>query len=244
MANARAIFLSGSAVGVMACAIACIPHPAADFEDYKERTIPFATPTGGDAGQFDGSTVTEPTEGLYYGACLSQLAFGAPNKVFNFYTKTKFTPGAAGADGKLTITLQALKLKVDGTGAPVSPAAPPEKFDPSGRLDPLQTSKEVPVAGTKVSIGFNDVAGRPGLVVVPGLANPITGRDVEIENVKLTGIFAKEKFCALLNGTVVKPVNLELEPPKNVCQFIPVKDGDATPILTKAEDFAASTCPQ
>lgn len=243
MAKARAIFLSGSAIGAMACVIACIPHPDKDFEDYGERTKSFSTSSSsGDAGQFDGSTVTEPTEGLYYGACLSQLAFGAPNKVFNFYTKTKFVPGTNGAPGKLTLTLQALKLKDNPGGT--NPPAPPETFSKAGLLPPEQTSKEVPVEGTKVNIVFNDVAGRPGLVVVPGDANPITGRDVEIENVKLTGIFAKEKFCALLNGSVVKPVTLELEPPRNVCQFIPVKEGDKTPVLTKPEDFAASTCPQ
>ncbi|MBS2013377.1 MAG: hypothetical protein JST00_10845 [Deltaproteobacteria bacterium] len=244
MEKTRAIFLSGAAVGAMACVIACIPHPDKDFEDYAERTATFSGSTSGtvDAGPIDASVITEPTEGLYYGACLSQLAFGAPNKVFNFYTKTKFTPGVNGADGKLTLTLQALKLKDNPGGA--NPPAPPETFSKAGLLPPEQTSKEVPVQGTKVSIEFNDVAGRPGLVVVPGDANPITGRDVEIEKVKLTGIFAKEKFCALLNGTVVKPLNLELTPTSNVCQFIPVKDGDKTPVLTKPEDFAASSCPQ
>lgn len=244
MSKTRAIFLSGAAVGAMACVIACIPHPDKDFEDYAERTKTFGGTSGApvDAGPIDATTITEPTEGLYYGACLSQLAFGAPNKVFNFYTKTKFTPDASG--GKLTITLHALKLKTAPDGTIASPAAPPDTFSTAGFLGPEQASTESPVQGTKISVAFPAVNGRPGLVLVPGDANPITGRDVEIENVKLTGVFAKEKFCALLNGTVVKPLNLELEPPKNVCQFIPVKDGDKTPILTKPEDFAAATCPQ
>lgn len=244
MAKTRAIFLSGAAVGAMACVIACIPHPDKDFEDYTERTASFSGSSSGtvDAGPIDATVITEPTEGLYYGACLSELAFGATNKVFSFYTKTKFTPGANGADGKLTITLQALKLK-DNPGE-VNPPAPPEVVSKAGLLPPEQTSKEAPVQGTKIAVDFNDASGRPGLVVVPGAANPITGRDVEIENTRMTGVFAKEKFCALLNGKVVKPINLELTPSKNVCQFIPVKDGDKTPVLTKPEDFAASSCPQ
>ena len=244
MQKTRAIFLSGAAVGAMACVIACIPHPDKDFEDYTERTASFSGTSGAvvDAGPIDATTITEPTEGLYYGACLSQLAFGAPNKVFNFYTKTKFVPDASG--GKLTITLRALKLKTAPDGTIASPAAPPDTVIAAGFLGPDQSSLESQVQGTKISVGFPPVGGRAGLVVVPGDANPITGRDVEIENVKLTGVFAKEKFCALLNGTVVKPVNLELEPPKNVCQFIPIKEGDKTPILTKPEDFAAGTCPQ
>jgi len=237
MARSHALVFTGSLVVGVAALVACIPHPDKDFEDYGDRSASYRTvPT--EAGSFDGTVQTEATEGLYYGTCLSQLAFGRPDKVFNFYTKTKFTPDGAG--GKLTITLQALKLNPATNG-------PPIKFEKAGTTGPEQTSL-VPMtanidAATKVTITFADVAGRPALVTVPGDANPITGRPVEIENVKLTGFFAKEKFCALLNGNVVVPVTLDLEPQRNVCQFIPVKEGDPTPALTKEEDFASSTCP-
>ncbi len=237
MARSLAFVLAGSSVIAVAAVVACIPHPDKDFEDYGDRSASYRT-VPMEAGTFDGTVATEPTEGLYYGACLSQLAFGRPDKVFNFYTKTKFTPEGSG--GKLTITLQALKLNPATNG-------PPLKFEKAGTSGPEQTSL-IPMAAnidptTKVTISFADVAGRPALVTVPGDANPITGRPVEIENVKLTGFFAKEKFCALLNGNVVVPVTLDLEPQKNVCQFIPAKEGDPTPALIKEEDFASSTCP-
>lgn len=243
MSKTRAIFLSGAAVGATACVIACIPHPDKDFEDYTERTAGFgASGTVVDAGPIDATTITEPTETLYYGACLSELAFGAPNKAFNFYTKTKFVPAAGG--GTLTISLRALKLKTAPDGTIQTPAAPPDTVSPAGFLGPEQSSSASPVTGTKIAVAFPEVGGRPGFVLVPGDANPVSGRDVEIENVRLTGTFAKEKFCAYLNGKVVKPLNLELDPPKNVCQFVPVKEGDKTPAFTKQEDFAAGSCPQ
>ena len=83
-----------------------------------------------------------------------------------------------------------------------------------------------------------------GTVNVPGTANPISGSDVEILNAFLVGRFAEARFCARLGGHVEKPAAAvrDLDPPQNICQFFPIKDGDKTPALNAA-DFQPEACP-
>jgi len=209
---------------------ACIPHPTGDFDDYTARTEGYGTPTG-DGGAFDGAPPTAEVDGLFYGACLSQLAFNRVDRVFNFYTKTKYIPDAAGGTGKLTLSLQAMAVDPATNG-------PPKTFAKTGTSGGEMLSPTPAVVGAdgKYTLEL-------GLVAVPGNANPITGRDVEIINTKLVGRFAEQQFCARLNGTVVKPTNIPLEPEKNVCQFVLVKDGDPTPIFASSDAFTPSTCP-
>lgn len=221
---------------VLPCVVpGCIPDPDTDFENYGHRSAPYGEVGGG--GSFSGTPVSEPVEGTYYASCLSQLAFGATDKVFNFYAKVKYTPD--GPNGRLTMSLQSLKLNEN-------PKGPPLKFEKAGTVGDEFKSKEPSapnVINTKSTIEMDTVNGRPGFVIIPGEANPITGRPVEVENTKLTGRFAKEKNCAYLSGKVVVPVTLELEPSKNVCQIVKANEGDPTPIFKTADDFKADTCP-
>src|SRR5688572_8003278 len=110
----RARYLVGpalAAVSVAAVFIACIPHPAADFEDYTDRTGSFrVTNTPKDAEIPDTAPPTMAVEATYFGACLSQLAAGRIDRVLRFYTETKFTPDASGGTGKLTLKITAMKL--------------------------------------------------------------------------------------------------------------------------------------
>lgn len=206
---------------------ACIPHPADDFEDYQERVanLPKATV---EASTFEAAPPpTNAVEGTYYGICVSELAFGQVNKGFNFFTLTKFTPGEAG--GKLELSIQPLAIvnnqppptvsKAGAVGSPI--AAPPADVAADGKY--------------KIDLGT---------VTVPGTANPISGSDVEILTATLEGRFAEAKFCARLGGQVTKPVAAArvLNPPQNICQFVPIKDGDPTPGFTSA-DFQPESCP-
>ena len=218
--------------------MSCLPDPAKDFDTYRERVAPLAPGSSGgsgDAATFDSAPPTEASQGFYYGACLSQLAFGRVDRVFNFLAETSFTPDAAG--GKLTLKLTSLKLSFEPPAPPLG--LPPKTVSKAGTSGPVQGNAD-PAA--------IDAAGRYsielGRVTVPADANPITGRDVVIEATKLVGRFSKERFCARLNGNVTQPVTLTLDPPQNVCQFVLVKDGDATPIFTDQSSFAPETCPE
>lgn len=215
-------------VAAVAGIAACFPNPAKDFEDYAERADEFAPPEMGGGGFDAGPPPTEAVEGTYYGACLSQLAFYQLENVFNFYTETSFVPGEGG--GTLTLTVQALKLSEEGT--------PPATVSSAGLVGERQ--------GVAPSAPNVDAEGRYtvelGRTTVPGAANPITGRDVIIEDAKLTGLFGQGRFCARLNGNVTQPIKLTLEPEKNICQFVPIKDGDPTPTFTQ-KDFTPEACP-
>lgn len=228
----RSLLLGLASAGVSAAClgIACIPNPSGDFDKYDDRTQGMGPDEGDGGGGFDGAPPTEATEGLYYGACLTQLAFGRTDRVFNFYVTTKFTPEGAG--GQLELTLQPLKLNPETNG-------PPATFSlaENGTGDKSSSPAGAVAGDGKYTLDL-------GVVLVPGNANPITGRDVRIEGTTLVGRFAEERFCARLSGQVTQPTQIPLEAPRNICQFVAAKDGDPTPILTEPADFAASACPE
>ncbi|HVH42825.1 MAG TPA: hypothetical protein VM925_10800, partial [Labilithrix sp.] len=115
----RARFTLGCLAGVVvawSAGWACIPHPEDDFEDFQGRAEALPKPVI-EASTFEAAPPpTQSVEGLYYGACLSELAFGNDTKVFNFYTLTKFTPGDAG--GKLVLSIQGLEVTPPPTAPP------------------------------------------------------------------------------------------------------------------------------
>ena len=217
----------GALVVAFGATWACIPHPDGDFEDYQERIATFPKPLV-EASTFEAAAPpTEAVEGLYYGACLAELAFGQPSKRFNFFTLTKYTPDPSGA--KLQLSIQPLAV--------VNNQPPPTVSKANA------VGSEIPAPAADVS-----AAGRfrieLGTVNVPGTANPISGSDVEILGSSLDGRFAEARFCARLGGQVVKPAAAarQLDPPQNICQFVPVKDGDPMPEFTEA-DFQPGSCP-
>lgn len=207
-------------------AAGCLPNSDKDFDKYSERAAPF-TQTPSDAGVFDAAPPpTEGVEGLYYAACLTFLAYGSTQRVFNFYTHTKFVPDASGG-GTLTFTLK--PLAVDA-----ALQKPPATISEAGTVGDAYTS--LPTTAPNV-----DATGRYtmqfGDVHIPGAANPITGRDITIENTVFTGHFGSGRSCAQLSGSVTKPVTLTLEPTQNTCIIVPIKDGDPTPTYDYEKDF-------
>jgi hypothetical protein len=214
------------AVG-LAAPWACLPHPDSDFEDYQTRIASFPKPIV-EASAFEAAPPpTQAVEGLYYGACLIELAFGNVDKVFNFYTITKYTPEGEG--GKLSLSVQPLA---------VENAAPPKNVAKAGAVGSE-------ILGPPAAVDANGkYKADLGTVNVPGTANPISGSDAVIEVATMEGRFSEAKFCARLGGNVTKPeaAARTLDPTQNICQFVPIKDGDPTPKFTTA-DFQADSCP-
>jgi hypothetical protein len=227
----RARFAVGC-LGALAIAVgstwACIPNPGGDFEDFQERLASFPKQVL-EASTFEAAPPpTQAVEGTYYGACVAELAFGQANKRFSFFTTTKFTPEAAG--GTLELSIQPLKL------ANEAPPATVTKADAVGSLIPAPPATVAADGKFRVELGT---------VTVPGAANPISGSDVEILNAFLQGRFAEGKFCSRLGGEVTKPAAAArtLNPAKNTCYFVPIKDGDPMPEFTN-NDFADGICPE
>lgn len=210
----------------------CIPHPTDDFEDYQERIASFQG-VGGGAALDSGPPPTDAQTGLYYSACLSELANFQVQRVLSFYTKTEFTPTTGGA-GTLKLTIQALK---------VTNSAPPPTVNPAdivGGIIPDPANNPQPAAVDASGLFTLNL----GQTLVPGSANPITGSNIRIENGQLLGRFGTSRFCARLSGNLEEPTPAKrtLAGERNVCIFVPIKDGDPTPTFTPQE-FSASACP-
>lgn len=203
-------------------ASACV-DPKGDFDQYNDRTTGFREVKPVDASIPDTAPPAESFEGLYFGACLSTLAAGRIDRVLRFYTEVKFTPDATGGTGKLTLKITSLKL---------GPNNGP----------PLTVGKDQTVGAT---LAVTDTPTTPqgvyaaafGTANIPGAANPISGRDIVVEDTQLPGRFAKEKFCSQLIGHVVQPTDIPLTGDANTCIYFPVKEGDPTPPITN-EQFA------
>ena len=170
---------------------------------------------------------SESVKGLYFGACLSALAAGRLDRVLRFCTEAKFTPDAAGGSGKLSLKLTALKLG-ENKGPPPT----------VGKDQIVGTTLEIIDTPTTPAGVY---AAAFGTASIPGEANPISGRPIVIEMTSLPGRFAKGKFCSQMIGHVVQPTDIMLEGDLNTCLYFPVKEGEATPVITD-EDFAAG-CP-
>jgi hypothetical protein len=207
--------------GGVAMSTACIPDPHGDFDDYVEKTAPFRKTI--EAGVIDSAPPTTAVEGLYFGACLSKLAAGRIDRVLRFYTETKFTPDAAGGTGKLQLKLTAMKL---GPGNTAPPTVSKDQW--TGNTYTIDTTTNAQGVYTA----------NLGTVNIPANANPISGRDIIVENAAVPGRFAEQKFCSQLIGHVIEPTDIDLEGPANTCMYFKVKDGDKPPEI-KNEDFAS-----
>lgn len=207
-------------------ASACV-NPQGDFDNYADKTAPYRENGAKDAAAPDAAPPTEAVQGLYFGSCLSTLAFFRLDRVLRFYTQTTFTPDASGGGGHLVMKLTPLKLgpTVNGVSSPPTTVSQSETVGSTFTLDSPTTPQ-------------GSYSGSLGEVTVPGAANPISGRDIVIEGTALAGRFAKERFCGQLSGNVVKPVPVTLNGPENTCIFVPVKEGDPPPDI-KLEDYQA-----
>lgn len=120
--------------------------------------------------------------GIYFAACLTKLAAGRIDRVLRYYTEVSYVPagGATGLAGEITMRLTALKLGVGG--------APPDAVSKSWTVGSTYTI-DTSVASSGVYMG------PLGTVIVPGAANPISGRDILIENMATNSRFGTGKFC-------------------------------------------------
>jgi hypothetical protein len=220
------------ALTIPASVYGCIPHPSDDFDDYNKRTEQFRQTV-------DASSDSAPPEGsvkgLYFGACLSKLAAGRVDRVLRFYTEVDFVKDATGPTGKISLKLTAMKL------APGN--QPPPTVSKSETVGKTYTIDNQPTDALGVyagAIGSDTDGNGVSDVQIPAESNPISGREIIVENAALPGRFAPGTFCSQLSGHVVQPTDIELEGPANTCIYIPVKEGDPTPVLKlDASDFKA-----
>jgi hypothetical protein len=177
-----------------------------------------------DAAVFDAGRDSAVTSGVFYGACLSELAFGQTQNVFNFIVDAK-TSGQ-----NLNLTFRALS---------VSNKMPPPTVSRSGAVG-TQTNTQ----STSAQGGVFPFVLQQTQMTIPGTANPISGTDVVIEGVTFNARWDDTRHCARLGGEILMPVAAArtLDPTQNICLFVQISEGQATPTFTAA-DFQASNCP-
>lgn len=216
---------------VLVAATACKSNVLGTGEGESDggTTRDASTATGGDAAT-TGTDTPQIVEGTYYGACLTELAFDQPNKVFNFWVKTRLTTATTTNNATLEMTLQPLE---------VENASPPMIISQSGAVGVMVVPPPVVLDSTGA------MAVEAGPLLIPGTANPISGSDVIINSATLDGKFGQARFCARLGGELTKPeaAARTLDPSKNICQFLPIKDGDPRPAIP-AVAFSDAACPR
>lgn len=160
------------------------------------------------------ATVT-PTKALYVGGCLTQLAAGRVDRIFLFYTEVSSTGTS------LDLTMQPMKA---GTIV----------FSKTSVVGTKLTKVGVPLVSGKYTADF-------GTIVIPGAANPISGRDITIEQTQLPGRLLPPAFCSQLAGHVVSPTDILLDGDANTCVFKLATESGPMPTFAVA-DFD-SGCP-
>ncbi len=194
-------------------------------------SVPVPVPPPDAGGPGDSQAPTQEVTGIYFGSCLSALSVGDLNKVLRFYTEVRFVPDVAG--GKLDLQLTPMKGVDFASGQPVP--TPPSSVSKSQAFGAPFGVKGSPVSPTgRFAVTFSSV-------VLDRNANPISGREITINDMVLDGNFATPgRFCTTLQGKVTQPIVQVLDPAENVCVFVPVKDGDPVPEVKRAE----YTCPK
>lgn len=232
---------AAAAVAAASLAIACIPHPKDDYEDFLARTAHLKPDSGPVDASFDARPPDEAEEGLYAAICVSSLAARDPGQALRFYTRTQFTPGEP--DGKLTLNLIALRGWDDAAQRPV---APDTVSMSEARCCPASTAQEcTPPLPTQCDGFTSDEAtvsadGRFtanfSIIRLPSAANSISGRIAVIENVRLQGRFgAGDRFCAGLAAQLTAPYGFTFDPNETTCLFQKVNEGDPLPEIDSAE---------
>lgn len=95
-------------------------------------------------------------------------------------------------------------------------------------------SAKTGVAGNQFSLNF-------GQVDIPGNANPISGSDIEIGDTSLNSvILSQDSFRAELDGSLLKPFVLDLDPAGDICIFLRAPGGGSLPPRPEAVDFACT----
>lgn len=218
------IAIAGAALLCAASFPACLPDAEGDYNDFRRDTesvrgkkvIDYPDSSGGAGGATDGCAATTglpDASGTYHVTCLPSIGNGDPGQALRFVGKivvTKDTPESA--TGKVTVGLTPLLKDATSLTETVG----------------VEFSTATPVdftAGEASTLPFGSG------VSVPGLANPISGSEILLNDARMVARVKTCSFlCAELDGQAVKPLNIDLAAADSidVCLFDRVPDGTVT----------------
>jgi hypothetical protein len=117
-----------------------------------------------------------------------------PPTPLQFFTTVTFEPLADGTGGTMSLSMQPLALDQGQALVPRTPVG-----------DPLE------ISGVMVDASGSFMVAPTEDLMVPGAANPITGGDIVVQGLVLTGsIQSEDIMCGSVTGMVTAPVMLDL----------------------------------
>lgn len=214
--------------------VACV-NPKGDYEDYVKRTESYRMTA--EASAPDSVAPTNSVKGTYYLACLPFLAFGNADQQFRFYAESEFTPAMTGGGGKLSLKLTPMIIRDAANCTPDCQLIPNSMLTLKDEKKGILTVTDVPVDATgKFTANFMTA-------MVDHLSNPISDRNITVENTTVQAIFqaapdgGPSNYCGGLSGKVVMPIMQDLGmPSQNICLFTPLAAGAMLP-ARMASDF-------
>lgn len=212
LVSKRSILLAAVGASMTAC-----PDPDAAFDDYlKNRAVQDAAPPPKDMEQTADMYVVPDPSGEYM---LGAAIYIQPGDPFLFRCTVRYEAATTPTEdeaGTLFLTLQPLVCD-EKMGGLCNPAEP--NRDLVG--DPYEEFV-VPVKGDGTFVA--DLQRRN----IPGIANPITGRDIEAQIVLNGRIRSDSELCGTVTGEVFAPIELDLNDPANPSTFGATKVTAAT----------------
>jgi hypothetical protein len=153
------------------------------------------------------------------------------SQLFRFYAESEFTPNMSGGGGKITFKLTPLIIR-DDLGALIPASTLTLKDEMKGVIQAMNVDV---AANGKFVANFMTA-------MVDSHANPISFRNITVENTTVAGIFQAAPdggavpYCGGLSGDVTAPIMQPLGPGnQNPCLFVPGKLGDPLPMQQATE---------
>lgn len=199
------------ASSLIALGLACV-DPKGDYDTYIERTngVRGVRPDTGPVTEFEtGDVDINAGEATYFVSCLPQVFAGSPETSILLYSVVNTTAG-----------------KFDFTNYPMK--------DNATTFLKSETFGDATHGATSVAINSDNTfsVALPGIINIPGKSQRITDNDLQLSNVVFVGkILSTERWCAELNGAVVKPPT-DITPPGDFCIYVKLKEGDPLPTFT------------
>lgn len=102
------------------------------------------------------------------------------------------------------------------------------------RVDLAQTTGSAAKATERKSGRITNLS-FPATFTLPGAANPVSGRDIQIDGLTIEGALGGARSCGRMSGVITSPIRQPFDPATDTCVLVEVKLGDPLPQVTVAE---------
>ena len=102
------------------------------------------------------------------------------------------------------------------------------------RVDLAQTTGSAAKATERKSGRITNLS-FPTPFTIPGAANAVSGRDIQIDGLTIEGALGGARSCGRMSGAISSPIRQPFDPATDTCVLVEVKLGDALPQVPVSE---------